>query len=291
MKKSIIILLSLVLSLSAFSCTHKKEYRVLEAGGLSDVSSDANHQTEIQLESKIYQKATPPENRTVSINGVDYEVQYEKSSESYYYYSEYDFYSSKEGDIHVQVGFNNVTEKMDLLLCLDFSLESGHPEEEKSQEECRRIATEFLGQFADPIGDYNLIFEKKSPLSNSADAYTFTFARIREGFETTDKAIIDVNNYGNVFGYSFLSFGEMKNCKAPSKSEMETIEQAVAAKLDQIYTLSDEFSYRHETQTVTLAKLKDGKCALIYDIKVTKQSGDGETTYYSELCKLVVPLD
>ena len=218
-------------------------------------------------------------------------MQYKESGKTYRYQSDFDIYSVRNEKISLEVGFNNVTGKMYRMFYQDFSPESNLSKEEKNQDECRRIATEYLGQFTDSISDYELIRENYTPSSDSFDVASFTFVRKIDGIETTDQATIHVDKYGTVFSYLLKSFGELKNCKAPSKSEMETIEQAVAAKLDQIYTLSDEFSYRHDTQTVTLVRLEDGKRALIYDINVTKQSGDGETTYYSELCKLVVPLD
>ena len=290
MKKSIIILLSLVLSLSAFSCTHKKEYRVLEAGGY-DESSDANHQAEIVLyATDLIQKEGVASEITTQINGKEYTLHYIGSYEQNIYQSDTDRYSFQENTDFVLVGINRKTGKKDSFTWYIKDYFDRKGDSAVDRDGCYRIAKEYLEQYTD-ADSYELLNERYREIPEYKGLYCFEFVRMKNGLQTSDRASIDVSVSGDVVSCIFSCLGEMKNIKVPSKSEMETIEQAVAAKLDQIYTLSDEFSYRHETQTVTLAKLKDGKRALIYDINVTKQSGDGETTYYSELCKLVVPLD
>lgn len=300
MKKIIAFLLMISLSASFISCSTKEDietdnserFKVLEVGDY-DYVSGAEHSCEISYNTEFYKKTDIEQNKKIGFNGIDYQMEYIETRETYLYNGNADFYINKEGNTIIQIGTNCSTGNVEWYSWYDLDHYKSSDKEKLTKSKCREIATEYVKQFLD-ISEYELTSESDLPSKEDGYvSYLFIFTRIIEGIETCDSAFIRITEYGDISLLNFVSLGSMKDAKLPSESDMKTIEENVEKKLQDIYdNVSDKYSISYEIPKPTFIRMHDGRYAFEYSVGVelTLKEGD-DARPFSELTQLIVYVD
>jgi hypothetical protein len=267
------------------------EYQVLEIGEV-DANSEGNHVNEVSLIPEIIKKDTIDSKKTINYNDVDYEAEYDMTSIGYYYQNERDIYQYKSGETITKFGINCVTNKIDSYSFVRLNFKNDITEAEISRDECLEIAQKYLAQYIE-ITNYELIDERYYPATpTDIPYYNFEFRRVSDGVRTSDCAYIEVSAFGDVESHLFISLGEMKGAKLPSKEDMQTIQVKVDEKLKAIYKdASEKYEVTYDNLSPLFVRLADGRYAFEYSISVTLRQHDNPEFGYSELTKLLVYLD
>ena len=290
--KRIVIIISLILLVFCFaSCNQKEKYSVYEVGGFDNVS-EADHSNEIVLKSQKYIKSNAVKQKTVEVNGKEWDVKYSESIKGYLYNNDRDRYENESGDKSIIVEINNKTGRVDRFDFIDQKyLDEKGTAKKLTEEACLDIAKTYLNKYV-KSSEYKMVESNYLEGSFCGELYSFKFVRVINGFNTSDSAHINVSSYGDVVSHYFTSLGEMKGAKAPTDDEMKIIEENVSKKLDSIYkNVLNKYDVSYETEDKVLIKTSDGRYALKYNIAVTLQPKNDEAVSFVEQTVLLIYLD
>ena len=290
--KRVVMIIGLILVVFCFaSCNQKEKYTVFEVGGF-DSDSEADHNNEIDLKSQKYIKSNAVKQKTVEVNGKEWDVKYSESIKGYLYNNDRDRYKNESGDKMIIVEINNKTGRVDRFDFLDQKyLDQKGTAKKLTEEACLDIAKTYLNKYV-KSSEYKMVESNYLEGSFCGELYSFKFVRVINGFNTSDSARIDVSSYGDVVSHYFTSLGEMKGAKAPTDDEMKIIEENVSKKLDSIYkNVLNKYDVSYDTEDKVLIRMADGRYALEFYVAVTLQSKNDEARPFVEPTKLIVYLD
>lgn len=275
--------------LSLVACSKTEKYAILEVGEYDNISG-ADHKAEITLEIQERSKIFINSDKTVKVNGIDWNVKYNKSKEGYLFKNSLDFYEKDENGIYVQIGINEDTGAVDSYSWVDEKYVENQTGTELTKEECLSIARTYLSNFIDPDG-YETVEIRYMEIPEYKAIYDFEFVRMIDGIETSDKAYVGVSVFGDVISHLFTSLGELANANLPTEEDMQIIQNNVNAKLDAIYkSISNKYHISYEITDKVLIKLSNGKYALEYYI-TAKLETENIPTKLVETTKLLIYLD
>lgn len=263
-----------------------KTYVALEAGG-HDYYSGADHNVEFHTEVDEIVETGYAE-QLVTINGIEYELQYSHTERGYLSQSACVYYKSIGIGSIVNYGVNQETGRMDSFSWYDetyFSDVKG----KKSREECLDIAIKHLGNYIDDANAYTLVDEKYREIPEFDAVYNFEFARVIDHVETSDRAHIGVTVDGTVISHNFTSLGAMKNEETPTQAEMLMMREAAERKLGDIYSgLEGKYTVEYHIDKMRLVKLQDGTLAMEYECDVQLKPVDDAQRSISEVTEIIV---
>ena len=266
----------------------KGQFEVLEVGGYDNLSGAA-HQDEISLEIESYEKKLVQSSKSINFNGESVATKYRNTQKGYLYHNTLDYYEKKDKGILIKFGINNDTGNIDRYSWIDVNYASNKKDTiQLSRDECLTLAKEYFDKFADS-SEYELIEENYQKIPEYQAIYDFTFARVINGVETSEKASIGITVFGDVISHLFICLGEMKNVSLPTEEEFEIIQNNVDRKIREIYdNITDQYQYSYEIDKTTFVKLKNGRYAIEYYVGVDLEPLDSSKIGFGELTKLLV---
>ena len=289
MKKNILIIVTLLMVISLVACTRTDKYTVLEVGEYDNISG-ANHKSEITLENEEYSKVLIAPQKTVTANGIEWTVNYERSKKGYLYKNDLDYYEKNNNGVYVQIGINEDTGVVDSYSWVDVKYTEDKQDTELTEEECLGVARTYLNGFI-ASEEYEIANVRYMEIPEYKAIYDIEFVRLIDGIKTSDKAYIGVTVFGDVISHLFITLGEMADASLPTDEEMQIIETNVETKLNTIYEdISADYDVSYEIADKILVRMSDGRYAFEYYITadlVSKNSSKKIT----ETTKLLVYLD
>ena len=270
--------------LIVFTTSCSKKYEVLEYGTTESIVSGANHTEDIKLRKKAYTRMAKGTQKTVTIDGKDFEMLYEESYKGYYYNDDVDAYTNDSREFYIEI--NNKTGNIDFYAYIpkDYMSTVADTTKKLSEEECKKIAIEYFGKYVN-IEEYQFV-ESFSQQLRKYDTYVFYFQRVIDGIETLDGGCVGVTEYGDVYMHNFDCLGLMENVKVPTDDKLKTIDNCVDEKIKSIYEdISDTYEISYDIYSKILVRFEKGKYALQYVVDVTLKNSAGEdwsesTTFY-----------
>ncbi len=251
-----------------------RPYRVLEVSGF-DNFVHAEHKAEIDLITSVYPNIFMKSEKTICVNGVDWDVEYQSSTNGYYYKSHVDFYKKSENGSQVQIGVNCSTGRIDSYSWVDRNYANEKQNESRlTEEQCLAIAKAYLNDYTDADA-YEMVAVRDLKIPEYGGLYDFELTRTINGVETSDRAYIGVTVFGDVVSHLFTSLGEMKGARLPSDVELQKIEALVYEKLDGIYeNVADQYEISYDIIKKSFIRLSNGKYAMQYDVDVSLFTSD-----------------
>ena len=282
MKKTISLLLLLVLLLAFASCSGKNKLYVVE---LPLTAASENRFAGIEIDGFDYERITDDsvqKTRQITVDGLEYTCVYQYTEISPYYKCSCDVYCAEGNNgFACKIKLNKETGGV---VMYSYGFENGYVTKkgDKSYEDCKKIAEETAKR---NTGTRDLVFVEKSadkePKNDEkhGDVYEFTFVRMIGGFKTNIEIKVGVNTDGWAYSCDmganqsydglFVDRGFMHN---PDESDSKTIDK----KIKSVYK-SQKKNIKWEITDRYFAKLKDGTFGMIYDIAVTTENGAVET--------------
>lgn len=265
------------------------QYAVLEIGGYDNLSG-ANHKTEIILDNKEQSKLFISPNKTINVNGIEWNVDYTISEKGYLYKNNLDYYEKNENGVYVQIGINEDTGVVDSYSWVDVKYTENKNVSELTEEDCLDVAKTYLSKFV-TSDEYEVVNIRYMEIPEYKAIFDIEFVRVIDGVKTSDKAYIGVTVFGDVISHLFVSLGEMADATLPTDEEMKIIEANVDEKLDTIYgNVSADYDVSYEIADKILVKLSDGRYAFEYYVTVDLKTKDAPTKI-TETTKLLIYLD
>lgn len=284
------VLLSVVFLLMA--CSVKEEYAVYEIGGY-DYTSGADHNEEFSLKAKENVEFKLFKEKKIKYSDAEFNTTYERTRTGYLYNSKVDCYTQSDGLNFTKFEINTETGRIDCYSWMDMGYLEDPDLEEKSREECLKIAREYLTSYTDEVDAYDLVDEKFRESPEFGSYYNFLFARSIDGVMTADMAGIRVTMYGTVIYHGFECFGEMRGAELPDQEKMSAIQVELDKKLDSIYEpINEDYAITYKLDKTIFERLADGRYALeyFYEVKLTSQKNESAVPH-CELTRLIVILE
>lgn len=292
MKKHVVILLlvSLLATLCITSCSESKEKSVFLIGGLTEgqkylVCKD----DEINFSSLSSEIQNPQKSRIeIEVNGIKYDCGYKETLVSPLFNDDADIYECANDDgMRLTAYINQKTKAL-----VGYTKMYKNYEDKglnKTYDECLETAKKALAEF-DKDGKYLLLENThgNKPMNSSSwgKCNDFTFVKEIGNFVSDFTVSFVVNTDGIIMSFDCIhalsiSDGEIK---------IEKDETALKNEIDKVIksiTISDYIGKLTSTvRKTTVAKLKDGKIYLIYDVEVSL-SEDAPKDYV-KLCRVIV---
>ncbi len=267
--------------------SYQRRYQPLEVGGF-DYVSDADHEEETALKMDVYEKTFAVSSKQITMHDVVYQTTYDKSQKGYYYHQDVDIYRAEGEDFSADFAVNADTGRIDRFFLASKSYDKS--KEVLTRDACLALAQEYLGEFTVAL-DYTLVGEEYREIPEYTAVYEFEFARMIGGMKTSDAAYVGITVYGDVISHVFNSLEEMKGVKSPSAEVIATVNKNVDAKMKTIYSaISNQYRYSYEVEDIILAKMENGKLALLYEVDVTLEPvGEGKS--FSEFTQFLIYLE
>ena len=230
--------------------------------GVSNLSAEHSVEFSVQEMRFFTDSAKIGDKKTIELNGKTWEGVYLHTTDSPYYNDDTDMYVGKENGKVVYAFEINRTTGMITHFSTECDLQN-ISERKLSQEECYDIAKEYLNSIIDNLDEYELCKTSDIAWRNS---YYFTFRKILNGIQTSDRISIGVSKDGEISSHTILSYNSAKNVDA-SSINMETIDKLIANKVAEIYKKNPSVTYKSED--ILLIRLKDGTFYIDCDVKIT----------------------
>ena len=311
MKKLLIALLILSLSLSLFSCNSVKEPQptgtsekhtenapkeqiitVLEADGEHSFS-EVTHKSEIELKSSSYiDDSKTDSQKTFTFLNNDYTLSYSETRTDYLYGESMIVYSYSSGGKFVEIGADPETDRIIMFIGSSINYyETVDKNQLKTESECLDIAKDYLKEFTNESDAYVLLYETHSGKTESAAIHSFTFSRKINDLETYDSVLISLTAYGDLLGIRFRSFESMKDATVITSDQLKKVDAAINEKIENIYKdQKSTYNISHKYDNILYLRLADGKYVLEYDVSVTLTQKDSENICYDR-ARLIVYID
>lgn len=246
---------------------------------------DAEHSMEFQAEGLkyVYDKTKENEKKKIEVNGKTYEGVYMTTIESPRYNDDTDMYVIREnGKVMYSFEINKTTGMVTSFYnayAYDRLLENVFREKE-----CYAIAKDFIKTIIDDFDEFELV---ESAEATWGKAYNFTFCRVLDGIETSEKINVGITGEGDIYSYMIVSYGSMDNVDV-SAIKMEDIDKVISDKVAMIYKKNPDVTY--VAKILSLIRLKDGTFYIDCDLKMQGvNSKTGKVCY--ESCYIAVTID
>jgi hypothetical protein len=253
-------------------------YQILEFS-FSDAISGAAHSVEYTYWND--KNLVEPNEKTVTVNLGNMQVtgnydQSQKRDSNNFVTHEYDI---------PQIGTFEIDENGILTRFHLLSTSNQHDAKELSQEECQKIAEQFMQSYVD-VEQYRV----EGSYSETFEEYEFWFTKYIGEHRTADEAVVSVTKTGVVISFKSFMLG-----RVPISTEVDydyqEIEKEVFSKLEGIYAdvkqYCDDIYYETAAHQVTI--LENGEIGLLYYVDVTcAYDWDGDQLGVTERVGLVV---
>lgn len=288
MKRVFLTILCAVLSFGLMACTNNSEAEtVLEAdkayicGGFLDSGAKIATRTEYSEWCKgSYTDPKQPETVKIKVGETEYSGTYVDSERYYGTYETRHRYKSAD---------NNFFEINDDGVLKAYFFGNGNGAgEEKSQEECKTIALDFI---FDIFGSGLNGYEEK--ISFDDEKYTFEYVKYINGIESKDKITVVVSKSGRIYNYNAGIFGKVVEENVP-EFDLTEIRKTVTERLDELIQDSpktyDRVEYNDYNYLITL--IAENRYAVLCDATLSCAEIIGEyETGLSEKIQFVIPLE
>lgn len=280
MKRIILCLTVIIMVFSFTSCGNASKYIALEIGG---------HSAEVMLEDKEISEYNSGTEKIISYRGNDYTVSYDHSVKSFLYNNDVECYKMSKDGVFVNFDINKKTGMIEKYSWFDNGYIDSPDLIEKAQDDCEKIAKNYLSEYVDDISAYVIDSIQYYDIPEYGALYSFDFIRKAGEIKTSDSASIGVTKYGDVVSHTFSSLGEMKTAELPSDDNMKSIADSVSKKLSDIYKdVENKYDVSFNTKDIFFMRLADGRYALEYIIEALLSPVGEETGSLRERVELLI---
>lgn len=259
------------------SCSSQtSEYSIYEM-------NTGNHKNEVSSE---YEEVIEPDvekNKTIVINDVLYELEYQYTNSTEFLSYKRDYYKV----LNVDSLYEELTPFVVFVSgseCLSstqsFIIKKGDGVD-KNKDELKIIADEFISKYVD-LNSYDFQDVDIADYTGNKYKYTFTYKKKVMGYFTNEVSNVIINNYGDITGISIginNSFdGYISKDTKFNKDELKVV---LENKLNDIYK---DIKYDYVIKSEILYISKNNKIGILYNIDVSSNE-------FNEVCMLIIYLE
>lgn len=239
---------------------------IYQYGEMDSVWGQASYHAELDLNDKKIHDNEAEAQIKQTIGNKEYNLQYDRTIESYFYESKIDYYITEENGEKSEIGVDRETGK-----CVWFAGGNIPKSGCETADGRYQVAYEFFAQIVDNPDHYQLT----SALHVGAES-SFRFMRVVSGLATNDYVSVFVSEYG-IEMFKLCNVGYLKDAPDIGGQLKEQVCQNVNYRIINMFkNMDDGYSYNQNVSIDRLVKTETGRYALQCSAKITATNPEGQ---------------